>query len=193
MGKRERPPGPWKEMLWVAKEDEIVWLAYRDLTVVASSKWRVYLLVCEVFIRQKCLGKKGRWWRQSISPVTAYGRKGSKLCVNECLEIILGIIYWGGKRGFIFFPLKNPELATGPCLSGLQPKPCSCWQKSVEKVLSYFGSNSSICISFFSIPLEVLGWVVWIPLTNTHALCLSGVSTFPSAKALQVTSFYQVL
>lgn len=38
----------------------------------------------------------------------------------------------------------------------------------------------------------MLGWVVWIPLTNTQALYLSEVNTFPSAKALKVTSFYQI-
>lgn len=96
------------------------------------------------------------------------------------------------KEDLFFFPLENPELAAGPCLSGLQHKPWSCWQERLEKVLSYFGSNFSVCIRFFSIPLKVLDWVVWIPLTNTCNLCLSGVNSFFTSKLVETkASFYQ--
>lgn len=60
MGRRERPPGPLEKMQWEPKAVEIVWLAHRDLTVVATLKHREYLPAFVVLVRQKYLGKKGR-------------------------------------------------------------------------------------------------------------------------------------
>lgn len=106
------------------------------------------------------------------SPVTVYGRKESKLCVNE----FCGEYTEVEKEDLFFFPLKNLELATGPCISGLQHKPFSCWQERLEKVLSYFGSNLSVCISFFLCPLRG----AWLSSMNssykyTFCVCLEQI------------------